>query len=212
MREVIIKRISNLSPDTDTLLTDGDREYIESLTAKRRKEEVRAWRGALREKLREIGATKASQAEIKYDQVGAPYITEDELFFSISHSSTHIAIIVSDTPCAIDIESIERDFKRAATRYATARELALESKIESSTTPLLPLLWSAKETLYKLSKMEGLDLLKDLIISNIDPNTNTLCGSITPHTATITMRYAIVDRHIVVYTSNHGAEMNKHGS
>ncbi len=144
---------------------------------------------------------KAAQSEILYNDIGAPYIADCELFISVSHSSTHIAIIISDQLCAIDIESTERNFSRVASRYATDRELNLASQIEMSHTLLLPLLWSAKETLYKFSNTEGLDLLKDLTIKDIEPNTSTLTGSITPHTTIIRMRYFLLDNHIIVHTT-----------
>lgn len=143
------------------LLSSDDHEFIATLTAERRRREVIAWRSLLRWMVGE------GNYPIRYDSVGAPYLVGSELFISVSHSRTHVAVVVSDTKCAVDIESLDRDFKRVASRYATADELTLLANTTIDPALHLPLIWSAKEAMYKLSGRQGLDLLNDLAFTAV---------------------------------------------
>ncbi len=165
-------------------LTAEDREYIEGLRSQRRKQEVTSWRAALR---RELGC----EAEIRYNEVGAPYMVDYEGYISVSHSRESVAVMISERRCAVDIESCSRDFERVASRYVRAEERKLQCDL-----PLLPLIWSAKETLYKYSGRTELDMIKDLKIKEI--NATTLIGAIGEER--VEMRYFMRDGQIVVHT------------
>lgn len=190
MLEVVI---APMGAEETQQIAPSDREYLESLRSKKRIRESATWRGVLRERLQKLGCEAARQ-EIRYNEVGAPYIEGSELKFSVSHSSEFVAVIVSDSRCAIDIESTERDFERVARRYVTEEE----SKLESGEMPLLALLWSAKETLYKYSGRSGLDFLSDLRITGIDSEAQSMEGMI-GHEATPQLKYMLHENHVVVY-------------
>ncbi|MFI3248295.1 MAG: 4'-phosphopantetheinyl transferase superfamily protein [Rikenellaceae bacterium] len=169
-------------------LTESDIIYIESLKSKKRQAEVASWRSLLRSFF-EI------TSDILYHPSGAPYISNSNQYISVSHSSTSVAVMLSDAPCAIDIESTSRDFARVASRYVTADEAALLQ----NKPLLLPVLWSAKEVLYKLSPLDGLNLLEDLHILSID---NCLIrGSVNGCDGEIKMQYFVEDEDIVVHTA-----------
>ncbi len=192
----------------DIALIIPDRVYIDSfkIGSKRWRESV-AWRAFLRTKLREWGFAEDAKRCIEYDAVGAPRLVGSPLHFSVSHSSTHIAVVVSDRPCAVDIEGLGRNFSAVKSRYVNAAEESLES----ADTPLLALLWSAKETLYKLSGSSGLDLLNDLRIERIEPYgtaSGQLYGVIKNQSVSeqksetiraVEMSYLVEQDHIVVY-------------
>ncbi|MFI3289105.1 MAG: 4'-phosphopantetheinyl transferase superfamily protein [Rikenellaceae bacterium] len=175
-------------------LTESDINYIESLKSAKRQAEVASWRNLLRE------ATSTS-ADILYHPSGAPYIVDSSDFISVSHSSTHLAVMVSSAPCAIDLESTTRNFERIASRYVTP----FESKLTASTAPLLPLLWSAKEVLYKISPLAGLDLLEDINVIAIE--NGVIYGVVKGCDDTIEMLYRLQDEHVIVYTSSAESEI-----
>lgn len=60
-------------------------------------------------------------AKASYDPQGGP-ILDVNLHIGVSHTRNYAAVILAPTPCAIDIENIERDFSRALPRYTTPQE------------------------------------------------------------------------------------------
>lgn len=169
-------------------LTESDIAYIESLKSKKRQMEVASWRELLRSG---FGIT----CDVLYHPSGAPYLVGSEYFISVSHSSSFVAIILSDSACAIDIESISRDFKRVSSRYVTPSEALLLP----NEPLLLPILWSAKEVLYKLSSLDGLDLLKDINILSIEGN--LIRGRVEGCDGEVAMSYEIRNGHVIVHSS-----------
>ncbi len=131
-----------------------DWQRAESMPAKRRSEHL-SWRAMLYETLGQI-------VTIEYNEVGAPYIVENpNIYIGVSHGAERVAVAISDRACAIDIESVNRDFTRASSRYTTSdEELICEGD--------LALIWCAKETLYKLSGRSELNLKTDLRITSLD--------------------------------------------
>lgn len=146
-----------------------------------RSEEYLAWRAIVR---REVGR----DAAIGYNAIGAPVLTNYPYHLAVSHcrggaadcrklsdGSGRIAVAISDAPCAVDIEPIDRDFRRVLSRYLTPEEQRL------STHPLYPAIaWCAKETLYKYAGHRELGLLRDLRIDRIsfpeESDNNAVCA------------------------------------
>ena len=91
----------------------------------------------------------------------------------VSHTRNYAAVILALTPCAIDIENIERDFSRALPRYTTPQEQLIGTALPNP--QLYPaLFWCAKEALYKLKRNSGIDFLQDLHIDAANPNNQTI--------------------------------------
>ncbi len=168
-------------------LTESDVKYIESLSSNKRRAEIASWRDLLRRSF-------AISADILYFSSGAPYIADSEAYISVSHSSTYVVVMLSDSPCAIDIESISRNFERVSSRYVTdaERELLPNNRL------LLPILWSTKEALFKLSPLDGLDFLNDIEVVEICDDC-TIRGRVKGCDGDISMRYFIQSEHVIVY-------------
>ncbi len=175
-------------------LTPSDRAYIEALSSLKRRREVASWRSLLRRTLLEMGyGADVFGADILYTDVGAPRLSNSNLHIGVSHSSYLVAVVVSaKRACAIDIEALERDFERVAHKYTTPDEISLFEGDERA----LAVIWSAKETLYKLSATSALDLIDDIEIQSVD--SDTLVGRV--QNAIHTLQYTTRDSHIVVYT------------
>ncbi len=169
-------------------LTQSDRAYIETLGSVKRRCEVASWRALLRGMLGDL-----SNQNINYTSVGAPYIEGTPIYIGVSHSSHFVAVIASeDGTCAIDIEDYSRDFQRVAHKYTSSEEVALFGGADLA----LATIWAAKETLYKVSGSEGMDLKDDIIITKVNPN--TLLGRVLG--SEYELRYYTHQGHIVVHT------------
>ena len=145
--------------------TPEERAEAAAFGSERRRAEFLGWRAIVR---RELGM----QVRIGYDAAGAPVLTGSDCCISVAHCADRIAVCISPKRCAVDIEPASRDFSRAESRYTTPSERAL------SDDPLWPgIVWCAKEALYKWSGLGGLDWLRDIRVTKIDPVRETLEGT-----------------------------------
>ena len=97
--------------------------------------------------------------DIYYDDSGTPYL-EKSGYLSISHSHKYVAIGTCDAfRIGIDIERIDEKAKTVQRRFVNEEE-ALQFDCTSDKD--MTLLWSFKETLYKLSDRNQLIFKTDL--------------------------------------------------
>lgn len=89
-------------------LPDFGAEFCAHIEQKKHPEGLRrsraAWR-LLEIALRERGL--ASLPEVRFSETGKPLFANMPLHFSLSHSDNLAAVILSDAPCAVDIERIQ---------------------------------------------------------------------------------------------------------
>lgn len=139
-------------------LTATDRAHIESLTATARKAEQVAWRTGLRGVL-------GNSVEVAYQPSGAPILIGSEWQISVSHNSQWAVVAIGRHRCGVDVESLNRNYERIASRYISPTE----DRLPESNNPLFrPLIWSAKEAIYKFVATEGVDFLRDIIVTATD--------------------------------------------
>ena len=118
-------------------VTEADRTAAAGFASARRRREFLSWRAVL---YRELG----HPVQVTYDPSGAPRLPAGEGFVGVSHSRGQVAVRWSPSnPCAVDIESPERDFEKVAARYLTAEERALGG----ACAEWLSIAWCAKECL-----------------------------------------------------------------
>ena len=140
------------------VLTASDIAHIDSISSPSRKAEQIAWRTALR-------TLTGTEAEVTYLPSGAPTLTNTTHHISVSHNTKWAAVAIGNTRCGIDIELLTRNFERIATRYISPEE----AQLAESAHPLFkPLLWSAKEAIYKYVATEGVDFTEDIRIVATD--------------------------------------------
>lgn len=167
--------------------TDEDLRAVTSFTSASRRREALAWRALARCRI-------GRDVRLGYDEWGAPVIENYPFHISVSHSRRSVAVIVSDSPCAIDIESRTRDFGRVLSRYLSPQEQAL-----SAHPDFRAVAWCAKECLYKYHRRGGIDLLRDLQITAVDFAQGTISGTILGG-GEIGMRIGLRDDEVVVAT------------
>ncbi len=152
--------------EREMILTPSDYAVVEGVTSSKRAREIKAWRTLLRSSLREMGYVEESMREIRYSEVGAPYIANSHLHISVSHSASAVAIAIAERACGVDIERLDRNFERVAGRYATDREVALFDECAGSVA--LAVIWSAKEALYKVAGVGEVDFIRDVEILSVE--------------------------------------------
>lgn len=82
--------------------------------------------------------------------------------------------MLCDVPCGLDIERADRDFTKTEERFLAPDEQKL---LESAGGLSAGIVWCAKEALYKWSGLSGLDWLRDIRVTKIDPVRETLEGT-----------------------------------
>lgn len=119
-----------------------------------RRREWLAWHALVNELLGNV--------KVGYDSVGAPVLLDTEGFIGVSHEKEFIAVIYSvSQKCAVDIESLDRNFERVASRYISDSEMSVS---EVGHQYFKAAVWCAKEVVYKSAGEQGLDLLADIAI------------------------------------------------
>ena len=86
-----------------------------------------------------------------YDRNGKPMLEgHPEIHFSMSHCAHAVAVVLSDTPAGIDIETLDHYSEDIASRVMNEEEMC---HIMSSPNPAMAFtrLWTMKESLYKLT-------------------------------------------------------------
>ncbi len=147
------------------LCLPADRTYASTLSEKR-KPEFFAWRALLQ--------ALEPGAQAGYDDQGGPVLTGvgEYSHIGVSHTTGYAAVILSKTPCAVDIERADRDFSKTFSRYASAEEQSLFREAP----PVLH--WCAEETLYKWARQSGVDGLREIGIETLSSQAGTLSGTI----------------------------------
>ena len=128
-----------------------------------------AWAGTLAPALHE----EAPAEETFYRPSGAPALRSGR-HIAVSHAGGYAALMLCDVPCGLDIERADRDFTKTEERFLAPDERKL---LESAGGLSAGIVWCAKEALYKWSGLGGLDWLRDIRITKIDPVRETLEGT-----------------------------------
>ncbi|MFI3315749.1 MAG: 4'-phosphopantetheinyl transferase superfamily protein [Rikenellaceae bacterium] len=137
------------------MLSAGQSKQLERITSPARRREFVFTRALL--------SNIAQGEDIVYLENGAPILQSEKYHISISHSSLAVAIMISDFECGIDIELLNRNFKRVAKKYITPSDAPAQSDYE------LAAVWAAKEAIYKLHQ-GAINIFEDAKIIRIDKN------------------------------------------
>ncbi len=166
--KLVVGEIPALS-ELESRVSNAENEEVATFTSEKRKRERLAWRAMLRDVLQ---VPLSIERVVEYDEVGAPYLINSPLHISVSHCSSHVALLVSDSRCAVDIEPAERNCAKAKSRFISSAEEQIIAQDAD-----LCRAWCAKEALYKFAGTEGLSLKDDIKIIELYPDylIATLC-------------------------------------
>lgn len=104
---------------------------------------------------------------ILHHSSGKPYLADSPLFFTVSHTKGYVAVgLHPEKEVGIDIEQVSERVRKVTSRFVRHDELT-ELDRHSPTTQLYELLlvWSAKESLFKIMNVSGVDFVEHLQIA-----------------------------------------------
>lgn len=110
--------------------------------------------------------------EVKKAELGKPYIENENVHFSISHTDGMVCCVVSDSECGIDCEKIKyRDkIKEITNRYFVGNEITLMKKCNYNCDEFLRI-WTCKEA---IGKRLGCGFIKARNIDSTKENCSTI--------------------------------------
>ena len=88
--------------------------------------------------------------EVRDDEHGKPRLVNFPYELTITHSEKFAAAMISKHRVGVDIEQIRPKIRRIAHKFATKAEQAMLSSNEEHAIRQLFVIWTGKETLYKL--------------------------------------------------------------
>ena len=101
--------------------------------------------------------------DLFYDSNGAPFL-KNNLNISISHTNNYSAIALSKNPVGIDIQDYREKILSIRDKFINEFEIEL---IDTHSVNDLTILWSIKESIYKIYKKQGLNFKKNIIVQKI---------------------------------------------
>ena len=158
----IIDNLNDLAsffgPATETIVNQAQRRF-KSL---HRHREWLTSRAILRAEL-------GKDVEVAYHACGRPQLCGNNLNISISHSKTHVAVMLSHyNNIGVDIESPSARIKSLQSRIACQKELPVAFDILNQDIQIahLTTLWTIKEAAYKsMPLQDGVDMLRDIVVN-----------------------------------------------
>ncbi|MCC6182700.1 MAG: 4'-phosphopantetheinyl transferase superfamily protein [Bacteroidia bacterium] len=136
---------------------------------------------------------------ILYNPNGKPYLKDESVHISISHSYDKLAIIINENEkTGIDIERIRDKVKTIKTKFLSESEL-IDADDDSEK---LMIYWAAKETLFKIHGVEGVEFIKHLFVKPFTKhNLGTLIGQInfSGIVEAYELNYQVFENYVLVY-------------
>lgn len=139
--------------------------------------------------------------EVEYTTEGAPHVKNfPYAHISVSHCREAVAVVASNSRCGVDIESLNRNFRRIAPRYISPEEWALKPDGISAEDEQLFMaaVWCAKECLFKMYGRRGLNFCHDITIDRLDLCRKEAVGRVERHRR-VKMKIKLQGDYIVVY-------------
>lgn len=170
-------------------------EELIPFTSTKRRLEYLASRCALNELV-------GSEQHVCYHPNGAPYLANNTLNISISHTGHYALVAIHPTAkVGIDIERIGDKVERVKHKFLSPAEL--ESIDARSSKIHLTILWAAKEAMYKVMGIETVEFTEQIIIK---PFTPYMEGEIVAHETasaekkTYKLQYKVYPEFVIVHT------------
>ena len=136
-------------------VSDADIAAAAEFSSLSRRREYLTWRAMLYEAL-------DRRVSIAYED-GAPIGVGENIYIGVSHTTDMAAVVISENPCAVDVERADRDVSRVASRFFTERERQLAADSASQVA-----VWCARECCYKYCRNKQLDILGDIGVTELD--------------------------------------------
>lgn len=194
-----------MEESVEELLTLLDRpeeqaDFLRRVTAEGRRREHLASRVLLKQLMGE-------EPQVAYRSSGAPFLVDQPLYVSITHTQGYAAAILSPSPTGIDIEYRSDRVLRIRSRFMTQEE---ERGIDPAhEVEHLLIHWCAKETLFKLIDQEEVDFLTHLHVhpfSYADHGSFQVSECRTPQSQTFQLAYQVTSDYVLTWLDSRSAD------
>lgn len=142
------------------------------------------------------------ETEVGYRPSGKPYLTNEPMQVSFSHTRGYVAVIVGSETVGVDIEQVGNRVRRVADRFMRPDE---EARLYQGTDLWSLLLhWSAKETIFKCIDSNEVDFIRHLRIFPFTPQNEgsfSACEYRTPMQRSFLIGYKICPEFVLTYIS-----------
>jgi phosphopantetheine--protein transferase-like protein len=139
---------------------------------------------------------------------GKPYIENNAVNISISHTDKYVAVIIDDRDdVGIDCESMDRDFSAVESKALSEEEMEETEDLEQDRrNEQLAIYWCAKEAVYKKVSQYGVDFTEQIEIESFRPRGEGELEATFIHKdgyeEDFSLEYMTFDRHVLVWTNN----------
>lgn len=107
--------------------------------------------------------------QVEISKTNKPYLREDTFHFSISHSDTYAAAMVSKKDrVGVDIEMYTSRVMKILHKFLTENEMTLLAVYKSESFVMETLLWSVKESVFKWHGLGDVDFKEHINIRSIE--------------------------------------------
>lgn len=164
-----------------------------------RSEALRRQKLAIRALLNEMFEDKVY---LSHHDNGKPYIENNSINISITHTDKYVAVILNDTEdVGIDIESLDRDF--SAVEKKALSEDEIEDLDDDRRNEQLAIYWCAKEAIYKKISQYNVDFAEQIEVDSFRPKGEGEIEAVFTdkdgEEENIDLAYMTFDRHVLVW-------------
>lgn len=148
--------------------------------------------------LRELMGT---EVKIRYKESGKPYLIGSDKYISITHTIGYVGIRLGNRPVAIDMEYKSKRVINLIPRFVSEAEMRYIDPKDQITSALV--IWSAKESLYKLFDISDILFDEHLAVRDLDlsEERGSFCGILNKGNqhCEVELHYWLHDDLILVY-------------
>ncbi len=185
----------------DFRLSEKEQAAYNKISNERRKREFLAVRILLQNMIKE-------KRELQYTSSGKPFIDRN-FCISISHSAELAVVLLTDKPAGIDVENLQRNTEKIATRFLSDTELQhTNSTPNPSYTRIF--YWCAKEAMFKCTSPDGVEFKSQILIEPFLPDNSRgkFYGQLVKNNRLINFvfYYCVVKNNALVYCSERQSE------
>lgn len=168
--------------------------YIKSESLRKQKLAVRALLDAMFEE----------KVYLSHHDNGKPYIENNAINISITHTENYVAVILNDDDeVGIDCESLDRDFSAVEKRALSEDEL--DNLDDDQKNEQLAIYWCAKEAIYKLTSQHDVNFAEQIELDDFRlKDEGDLRATFTDkdgYEQELDLYYFTFDRHVLVCVS-----------
>jgi len=105
--------------------------------------------------------------KIQVSPLGKPFVEEEKIFFSISHSFPFVGVTIDTTKeTGIDVQTLQPKILRLQHKFLSPAE----QEFCGNDSELITLAWAAKEAAFKKYGLGAVDFIKHMPITQMDIN------------------------------------------